>query len=398
MLAYTSVTKNYIPKARVLARSVKHFHPDWNFQLVLSDNIPPDFDLSNEPFDGVVTIDQLGISNWKSWAFGHTVVELCTAVKGRAGMLFASRPGVNKIMYIDPDIKVFNSLASLDDLLDEHEVLLTPHLLVAEKETQAIMDNEIAALKHGVFNLGFFAARTSGQGLEFIKWWEKRLMLFCIDDIPGGLFTDQRWCDLAPCFFDRLHVVRDKGCNVATWNVAHRLITKNADGSYQAGGVPLRFYHFTGYDSGDGLGMLMRYAANQRVAHELWDGYAADLNQADNDNANYQNWLYGKFGNGTPIPLEARRLYRLRGDVRAVFPDPYTVVEPSFLSWWLAEASQGNLTMPTHSVAIKHRTVIERVMQGVCSPSIGINIAKSAMGVLKREGISGLIQRIRKHS
>ena len=61
MLVYTSVTKSYIPKARVLARSVKRFHPDWSFQLVLSDNLPTRFDLANEPFDGVLTIDQLGI-------------------------------------------------------------------------------------------------------------------------------------------------------------------------------------------------------------------------------------------------------------------------------------------------------------------------------------------------
>jgi len=169
MLVYTSVTKCYIPKARVLAKSVKKFHPDWEFQLLLSDNLPDDFDLNKEPFDGVVTIDQLGIPNWKSWAFGHTVVELCTAVKGVAGTLFAARPDVDKVMYLDPDIKVFNTLTHLDSLLDEHEILLTPHLLDAESNLDAIRDNEISALKHGTYNLGFYAARASGQGSEFIS-------------------------------------------------------------------------------------------------------------------------------------------------------------------------------------------------------------------------------------
>lgn len=357
MLVYTSVTKSYIPKARVLARSVKRFHPDWSFYLVLSDNLPSKFDLANEPFDGVLTIDQLGIPGWKSWAFGHSIVELCTAVKGVAGLLFAARPGVDKVMYLDPDIKVFNPLSPLDELLDQYEVLLTPHLLVAEEQTQAIMDNEISALKHGVYNLGFFAARAGGQGREFMDWWAKRLLLFCIDDIPGGLFTDQRWCDLAPCFFDRLHTLRDPGFNVATWNLAHRPITKDVHWTYRAGSAPLRFYHFTGYDSGAGLGMLMRYAASQRVAHELWNGYAADLKQADNSNPIYKHWTYGSFSNGELIPLQARRIYRKRGDLRAAFPDPYLVEKHDcFLSWWKANGQTASSELPAKR-GFRHRII-----------------------------------------
>jgi hypothetical protein len=33
MLVFTSVTKSYLPKARVLAKSIKRFHPDWTFVL-----------------------------------------------------------------------------------------------------------------------------------------------------------------------------------------------------------------------------------------------------------------------------------------------------------------------------------------------------------------------------
>ena len=248
MLVYTSVTKSYLPKARVLAKSVKRFHPDWLFVLLYSDSLPVGFDLAREPFDEVLTVEQLGFPNWKAWAFGHEVVELCTAVKGPAAEVLAQRPGIGKIMYLDPDIKVFSSLSSLEALLDQHEILLTPHLLDREEEIDAVRDNEISALKHGVYNLGFFAARTSGQGLQFIRWWAARLRLFCRDDIPGGLFTDQRWCDLAPAFFSQLGIVRDPGCNVATWNIAHRPLSRDDTGHFLVRDVPLRFYHFTSYD------------------------------------------------------------------------------------------------------------------------------------------------------
>lgn len=397
MLVYTSITKSYLPKARVLARSVKHFHPDWTFVLLYSDDLPVGFDLKQEPFDEVLTIDQLGLPNWKAWAFGHAVVELCTAVKGPAAELLAQRPSVDKIMYIDPDIKLFSSLGSLEAMLDQHEILLTPHLLDAEQDIGAIQDNEISALKHGVYNLGFFAARTSGQGLDFIRWWAERLRLFCRDDIPGGLFTDQRWCDLAPAFFSGLGIVRDRGCNVATWNIAHRRLSKDDAGVFLVAGSPLRFYHFTSYDNGNGAAMLMRYASNQAIAHELWDTYGKDLLAEGQGDARYMGWFYGQFENGETIPREARRIYQARQDVQKAFPEPYSVEEPCFLSWWKAEVAQGSLPGP-NGVGIKQRTLVGQIFQGVFSPSYGFRVGKSVMGVLKREGVSGLIRRIRNYS
>lgn len=393
MLVYTSITKSYLPKARVLAKSVKHFHPDWTFVLLYSDDLPVGFDLQLEPFDEVLTIEQLGLPNWKAWAFGHAVVELCTAVKGPAAELLAQRVGVNKIMYLDPDIKVFSSLASLDELLNTHEILLTPHLLDIEQDINAIRDNEISALKHGVYNLGFFAARTSGQGLDFIRWWAARLTHFCRDDIPNGLFTDQRWCDLAPAFFSGLGIVRDRGCNVATWNIAHRPLSKNEAGMFFVAEVPLRFYHFTGYDSGAGSGMLMKYAASQSIAHELWDTYGKDLLAEGQGDARYKSWYYGQFENGETIPIEARKLYQIRSDVKKAFPDPFSVAEPCFLSWWKAEIARGNINASNHQ-HITQRKTLGQLINDLRSPSTRARLAKSAREVLRREGFLGLIKRI----
>ena len=42
MIVFTSITLNYLPKAKILAKTLKQFHPDWQFHLVISDKIPPD--------------------------------------------------------------------------------------------------------------------------------------------------------------------------------------------------------------------------------------------------------------------------------------------------------------------------------------------------------------------
>ena len=79
---YTSIAANYPPKARVLARSVKKFHSEFFFYVVLCDRVPDWFSLEDEPFDPPITIPDFGLSNPEAWIFKHTLVELSTAVKG----------------------------------------------------------------------------------------------------------------------------------------------------------------------------------------------------------------------------------------------------------------------------------------------------------------------------
>ena len=121
------------------------------------------------------------------------------------------------------------------------------------------MDNELCCLRHGVFNLGFLAVKTTGQGREFIDWWADRLRRFCYDEIPNGLFTDQRRVDLAPAYFDDIAIVREPEFNVATWNLTHRRATGRAPYEIGINGEPLVFYHFSGFDSGTQQVMLDRY-------------------------------------------------------------------------------------------------------------------------------------------
>ncbi|MFK8068049.1 MAG: glycosyl transferase [Gammaproteobacteria bacterium] len=377
MLVYTSITKSYIPKARVLAKSVKRIHPDWTFVLLFSDKLPDNFDLNEEPFDEILTIEQLEFPNWQAWAFGHSIVELCTAVKALAAEKLAERPGTEKIMYLDPDIRVFNSLEPLNQLLDDYDILLTPHLLDIEREDSAVRDNEISALKHGIYNLGFFAAKTTGQGLDFIQWWSKRLQKYCRDDIPAGLFTDQRWCDLAPCFFSKLHIVRDRGYNVATWNIAHRKLTKNAANELCAGNTKLRFYHFTGYDSGDGKQMLNHYASDQKIASELWENYHADLLKEGHGDQKFESWYFGYFSNKDPIPIEARRLFRDRLDLQQAFKDPYSVISPCFLDWWKTEIMSNSQKQEVSSVdEIENNVIFQNIFTTRISKKLRLIINK----------------------
>lgn len=330
---FTSITFSYLAKARVLAWSLKRFHPDWVLWVVISDREPPGFrfSIADEPFDRVLWADELPIDRLKGWLFKHDVVEVCTAVKGPALELLTASDA-DKILYLDPDIAVMGPLDSIVSLLDHHDIVLTPHLLHQNDEAGAIEDNEICSLQHGIYNLGFIAIRNGGEGKRFARWWGERLKHYCYDDIPSGLFVDQRWCDLVPALFDNVHILRDPGCNVASWNINHRRIDITLGGEVLADGSPLKFYHFTKID-GSGYGMTARYAGDNIHVFELVHWYRSHVQKFSEPALAQDWWHYGTYADGFTILRAHRLLYRTREDLQRMFPDPFASGTKGFRSW-----------------------------------------------------------------
>lgn len=333
MICFTSFALNYLPRARVLAETLRAAHPDWKLWALVVDEPPPATDLRG--FDGVVTAAELGLPRFRAWLFRHDVVEACTAVKG-AMLCRLLADGAEKVAYLDPDIAVFHGLAALPGLLDEASIVLTPHQLAANDAPGAVADNELAALRYGVFNFGFLAVRGDATGRAFAAWWAARLQEACFDDPESGLFTDQRYGDLVPALFDRVAIARDPGWNVASWNLSRRRLAVQADGSLTVNGAPLAFYHFSKH-GGVGDVMTDRYAGGNSVPHELWRWYGRRL--ADHA-APAPAWHYGRFSDGTPIPRAARLLYRRRPDLMAHFADPFDAGPGGLRDWLAANAAE----------------------------------------------------------
>jgi len=339
MHVFTSITANYLPKAAALAHSVKRVHPEAVFHLVLSDTMPECPNEVRSAFDTIIPIEELPIPNLRSWIFKHRIVELCTAVKGTAFQHIAAKHNASRIVYFDPDIIVAGRLDAIEQALDQHAIVLTPHQSVPDVDPQAILDNEVCCLRHGVYNLGFLAVRMDGQGRSFIDWWAERLRTLCYDDVPNGLFTDQRWVDLAPAFFDDIAILRGPEFNVATWNLTHRTAVGKAPYELLINGRPMVFYHFSGFDSGAQKMMLERYGAHSPALFELREWYIARCEELGQSTLGKIPCRFGGFSNGAIITTDHRLLYRRRVDLIAAFPDPFDASDPacSYYHWYLAE-------------------------------------------------------------
>tara|TARA_R110000823_G_scaffold295738_5_gene415672 strand:+ start:56946 stop:58091 length:1146 start_codon:yes stop_codon:yes gene_type:complete len=377
----------------VLARSVRQHEPDAVFIVVLCDTPPDNFDIAAEDFDHIILLETLPIDERPAWTFQHNVVELCTAVKGLGFQEIFKRFNAEKVVFLDPDIVLFSSLELVREKLDAYSVLLTPHQTEPEEEHSAILDNEVSSLKYGVFNLGFLAVRRSAQGCRFIDWWSDRLRDFCFDERGRGLFTDQKWADLAPALFYDLGILREPQLNVSTWNISRRELTGDLDNGIYVNGQPLCFYHFSGVDSGALKVMMDVYGKQNPALASLRAWYVQQCNAMGQRELGTRECIYGLYSNGDRIRPAERLLYRYREDLRDRFPDPYDCTAGGGYQAWYAgnmhtEHSQPDeelLSVMRHELDAIHHSISWRVFRKLAT-------AYRRMGM--RLGINGLLQRL----
>ena len=240
MIIFTSICANYLHKARCLAESVKTHMPDAQFFVCLTEREMPNC-ANFDAFDQVILSKDMWEGNFDQFIYKHAIVEASTAVKGQFfRYLQKSYPNENKFIYLDPDCYVYSDFVELRELLNTKPIVLCPHLLQPGN-----IDMELSSTAHGVYNLGFLAVNNSDEAKRFINWWAERLYLFCYDDIQRGIFTDQKWIDLAPCFFDT-YIFKHRGYDFAPWSLYECGMTCE-NGKYFIQGDSLRFIHFSGF-------------------------------------------------------------------------------------------------------------------------------------------------------
>jgi len=178
----------------------------------------------------------------------YKIVELNTAVKPfYFRYLFDSFADAESIIYLDPDIFIYNSFEYVENCLQVNDIILTPHAC-----SPVPLDNkkpgERSYLKYGIFNLGFLAVTRSENTDIFLKWLADRLYDYCYMEVNLGMYVDQLWINHVPVYFSKVCISKHMGLNCAYWNLHERYFSFANNSYFINKTFQLLFFHFSALD------------------------------------------------------------------------------------------------------------------------------------------------------
>jgi hypothetical protein len=344
LAACTVVSKNHIAYARVACASFLRHHPGARFFVLLADRNAGEIDPAREAFE-LVELERLPIPDLPRFCFQYNILELNCAGKPYLLRHVLRQPGVSTVLYVDSDTLVYRELAEVLELLRQHAIVLTPHL-VAEAAEDGKKPGERHVLLSGIFNAGFLGLRNGPAAAGFVDWWAARCYDRCVSDVENGLFVDQKWLDLVPGLFDGVHVLRNPAYNLGHWGLTHRRLEADGD-RLLVGGAPLALFHFSGLDvlRPEIISLHQdRYTLEDvPLLKPVFEDYVARVKAAGFEDCVRWPYAFARFSNGVPIAAFVRRLYWSLGDAARRFGDPFqTKGADSFWKWLREDAHAGS--------------------------------------------------------
>ncbi len=238
---FTVCNLAYLPRALVLAESLTR-HNSKRLKVIVFDK-KKELPVTTSAAD-IIWIEDIGVPKLSELAFMYDIIEFSTSLKPFiASKLLETH---QKVVFMDPDTCLFASLTPIIEELQQFPIILTPHYTTPQPSTA--YESDMAMMRFGSFNLGFFAVNNSSEAHSFLAWWSERCIAFSFMESQFGLSTDQKWVTIAPCLFKGIHISFNPGYNVAPWNTYERQITKTDDGEFVINELyPLIFFHFSNF-------------------------------------------------------------------------------------------------------------------------------------------------------
>ncbi|WP_293943160.1 MULTISPECIES: glycosyltransferase [unclassified Sphingobacterium] len=348
-VVFTICAKNYIGLAQILGKSVQAHNADTDFLIFVADEVFDEAILSELPSNVIIAKNILGLTEdiWSEMTFKYDLTEFCTSIKPAIFLYLLENTRYKKVIYLDPDIYVFNTLAPIYDLLDRQSIVLTPHLArISENYRGELPDTDF--LGNGIFNLGFCGVRNDAVAKKMCGWWHSKLLKNCFIDPYLNTFTDQKWMDYLPAFFtsEELIITHHLGLNIAPWNFFERKIILE-DGKLMVRAreqdddqiYPVIFVHYSGYNyTALKEGKVIQNNVSALNDYEdvklLTDLYAKFIqeNRAVFDHFISLDYSYNSFENGISITNFHRRIYRSLNNKGERISNPFECGGHSFFA------------------------------------------------------------------
>lgn len=298
MIVCSVITAADIPKAKVMATSVKQHLPESKVVICLLEKVMHPEAEGFIHFDKVMLAKELSFQ-WPGFdriIFKYNAVEGVSAMKGQLLKdLLYIYTDEDYFLYLDSEMKVLSECPEMFEEFRHHSILLTPHQLYPSND----IEREHKLLNEGTFHSGFIAIKRTENSTKFIEWFANRLNQF-FEDPHKGQQLDKKFLNLAMGGFD-IRVLKHPGYNVAHWNLPERKMMVNEDGTSYVLGQPIRIFNYV-----------------------HMDGWRTDSGIQVNS-LNDQAWSYDFFHSGERISMEIRVKYRQNPEAYDSFDDLFAM-------------------------------------------------------------------------
>lgn len=324
MLISTIASGADLPKAVLMAQSVKHHMRDALVVVCLVEEASPQIDVIPN-VDVLILAKHLGNPEFYKHLFRFTHMQCASALKGQLfRYLIETFPNERHFIYVDTNMYITGPFSELSAMLQASHIILCPHLL---EPAGFDAGSEIGALRDGTFHGGLVAVKRSNEGERFVNWWDD-MIASNYEDPLNSVFLDQKWLNFVPACFDAA-ILRHPGYNVGFWNIHERRMVRTAQGC-EVGGLPLRCVNLFNL-----MGLLDQnlnafVPDRSSPIYELRHKYATGLSAMRGIIQAEMSWSYDFYRSGERISDAARAKYKAVPKAKRRYLNPFTVSNQFF--------------------------------------------------------------------
>ena len=238
----TIITTNHIDKTLTVLESLNQFDSDVTLHVLLVDYDQHTIDKLQTT--NLITYDLNELINQPNELLGKIIVgkyaqnsdELRWALKPLFILYLINQ--YDTLCYIDCDLYFCGNYQFIFNKLKTVPIILTPHW----RQIHAYGVDYHYNYKHGIYNAGFIGFNK--EAIEALQWWAALCARECTKSEDACTYTDQRYLDLVPTYFEKTEILRHYGCNVAGWNT--RYLNRRRQGEdILVNEMPIIFIHFS---------------------------------------------------------------------------------------------------------------------------------------------------------
>ena len=154
--------------------------------------------------------------------------------------VMSNNPTCSHVVYLDADLYFFGSPQLVFDELEEASVGIIEHKFYGWGKRY---------VKYGKFNVGLVVFKNDDIGKACLKFWLTKCEEWCFDyyDEINMRFGDQKYLDEWETKFNNVKIIKQKGANLAPWNVGQYSLTVDNSGAIFIDKEQLVFYHFASF-------------------------------------------------------------------------------------------------------------------------------------------------------